>query len=95
MLEKAQVENTLPRSCTTWKMMEWKMHTMENNKKCKDWKMTEYTQPEYDRMKNAQPRNARKGMALKMIYNACMYIMENVRKITHWKMLENHNWKMH
>ena len=33
MLEKAQVENTLPGSCTTWKMMEWEMHTMENNRK--------------------------------------------------------------
>ena len=67
MLEKAQVENTLPPRCTTWKMMEWKMHTMKNNRKCTDWNMTENTQPEYDRMKNAQPRNDRKGTPLKMI----------------------------
>ena len=79
-LEKAQLEDTLPGNCTTWKMLEWKMHTLENNRECTHWKMTEKAPPEYDRMKNAQPRSDRKGMPLKMIENSCMYIMENVEK---------------
>ena len=100
MLEKSQLENSLPGSCTTWKMLEWKMHTMENNRKCTDWKMTENTQPEQDRMKNAQPRSDKKGTPLKMIENSCMYIMENDKK-THTGKGQKitigkcSNWKLH
>ena len=33
-----------------WKMTEWKMHTMENDRKITHWKMTENTH-----LENAQP----------------------------------------
>ena len=35
-------------------MKEWKMHDMENDRKCTPWKMTEKARPENERMENAQ-----------------------------------------
>ena len=55
MVEKAQVENTLPGKCTTRKMAEWKLHTMENKRKSTYQKMTEKSQLENARMQIAQP----------------------------------------
>ena len=71
MTEKAQPENERMENaghekgikCTYWKiaenhnqkMKEWKMQNMENYRKCTPRKMTEKSQLENDRMKNAYP----------------------------------------
>ena len=41
-------------------MMEWKMHDMENDRKCAPRKMIEKSHTENDRMENAHPENDRK-----------------------------------
>ena len=38
-----------------WKMTEWKMHTLENDRKITSWKMEEKSPLENDRMENAHP----------------------------------------
>ena len=39
-VEKSLLENALPGNSTAWKMPEWKMHTMENERKSTYWKIT-------------------------------------------------------
>ena len=41
-------------------MTEWKMHTLENDRKITPWKMTENTTLENDRMENAHPEKWQK-----------------------------------
>ena len=43
------------RKCTTWKMPEWKLHALENDRKITPSKMTENLQLEFARMENTQP----------------------------------------
>ena len=57
-------------------MTEWKMHNMENDRKCTPRKMTEKSQPENDRMENAHLENGRKFTYWKMTEKAHL---ENVR----------------
>ena len=48
-------------------MKEWKMHDMENDRKCTPWKMIEKSHPENGRMENAHPENDRIYHHWKMI----------------------------
>ena len=41
-------------------MKEWKMHDMENDRKCTPQKMSEKSEPENDRMKKAHLENGTK-----------------------------------
>ena len=41
--------------CTTQKMTEWKMHTLENGSKITPWKKKENASLENERMENAPP----------------------------------------
>ena len=47
--------------CTTCKIPEWKLHTLENDRKITRWKMTENAQLEFARMENAQPVECQNG----------------------------------
>ena len=49
------MEKALPGKHTTSKMPEWKMHSMENERKSTYWKMIDFTLLENARMENAQP----------------------------------------
>ena len=51
-------------------MKEWKMHNMENDRKCTPRKMIEKSHPENGRMENAHPDNDRKITSRKMRENA-------------------------
>ena len=47
--------------CTTWKIPEWKLHALENDRKITPWKMTENAQSEFARMENAHPGKCQNG----------------------------------
>ena len=40
-MEIARPGNCQNGKCTTWKIPEWKMHNLENDRKCTPWKLTE------------------------------------------------------
>ena len=58
MVEKSHLEKN--RKKQTWKTKEWKMHDMENDRKCIPRKMIEKSHPENDRMEIAHLENDKK-----------------------------------
>ena len=47
--------------CTTWKITEWKLYALENDRKIRPWKIAENARLEIARIENAHPGKYQNG----------------------------------
>ena len=72
-------------------MPEWKLHTLENDRKITPQKMTENEQLEFARMENAHPGKYQNGNCTPWKMTRKSHTGKE-QKIHHWNLPE---WKMH